>query len=115
MKKILYFLAALAMFFVVGCKGVEPDGPVQEGYTLHADRTTINAGETIKFTVTDHNGVDVTDQCSVCSDVSCYGSMDVRLYMPGTFIFEGHYNGDPDIPGGVATLNKVKVTVKDAQ
>lgn len=91
--------------------GIEPTAP----FRLSADKTEIEVGETVTFTVTSANGLDVTDRSTVCSQTACYSGNTHTFQEEGVFVIEGHYqDNNPEHPGGIATENKVTVTVGEA-
>ncbi len=120
MKKFVYFFTVLSLMLAVGCgddttEVIEPapTGP-QAPYTLSADRLEIAVGESVTFSVTSSDGVDISDKCTYCSNASCYTSRTVRLDAAGVYPFEGHYmNGDPAYPAGVPTDNILEIVVTD--
>ena len=106
MKLTKFFAFALAAFAFASCEPVQQEEPKPTptgDITLTADKTAIQLGETVTFTVTDANGQDVTSQASIYDqDFNDVGSK-------VTFNESGSYSFFATV--GSANSNYVAVTV----
>lgn len=120
MKRLFRFLPIALLALVGACSDDAPTPEPPAGptapFTLKADRTEIEAGGTVTFTVTSSDGTDVTSKCTICSNTTCFASNVVTFPEEGVFEIEGHYmTSDPDYPAGIPTRNKITITVGDAE
>ena len=87
----LWFLPNFAILpFLTSC---EEESKVEHpGLWLSADKTTISADgeDMVTFTVT-LDDVDVTSQCSFCSQESCYVSNTFSTTTAGEYVFHATY------------------------
>ena len=106
MKLTKFFAFALAAFAFASCEPVQQEEPKPTptgDITLTADKTAIQLGETVTFTVTDAEGQDVTSQASIYDqDFNDVGSK-------VTFNESGSYSFFATV--GSANSNYVTVTV----
>lgn len=111
MKRFFAIAAAVMAISCIfaSCEKNEGNGE-PKGYTLTVDKSEINAGESVTFTVTDPDNKDVSAEFVVCevSVGTCYSGMTVILEDAGEFEFEAHKLEDQN----VGCENTVKVTVK---
>ena len=94
-KGIFCILAALigVIPFLTGCEDNKVESEVEHpGLWLSADKTTISADgeDMVTFTVT-LDDVDVTSQCSFCSQESCYVSNTFSTTTAGEYVFHATY------------------------
>ena len=106
MKLTKFFAFALAAFAFASCEPVQQEEPKPTptgDITLTADKTAVQLGETVTFTVTDAEGQDVTSQASIYDkDFNDVGSS-------VTFNESGSYSFFATV--GSANSNYVTVTV----
>ncbi len=103
------FMAAIAVILMSSCGGGGgEDEPKPAKLVLKADKTSVDAGATVTFTVT-QNGVDVTDKTTICTldGGICLASNKFVTTDDGTFTFSAKFKEGSDKQD-----NQVKVTVK---
>ncbi len=107
-KGIICILAAVMgiLPFLTSCEVEHP------GLWLSADKTTISADgeDMVTFTVT-LDDVDVTSQCSFCSQESCYVSNTFSTTTAGEYVFHATYQGENSDYQG-QNSNEVTITAQ---
>ena len=111
-KGIICILAAVMgiLPFLTSC---EEESKVEHpGLWLSADKTTISADgeDMVTFTVT-LDDVDVTSQCTFCSQESCYVSNTFSTTTAGEYVFHATYQGENSDYQG-QNSNEVTITAQ---
>ena len=101
--------AIAAVALMSSCSGGGKDEPQPAKLVLKADKTSVDAGATVTFTVT-QNGEDVTDKTTICTldGGICLPSNKFVATDAGSFTFTAKFKDGSD----KQESNQVKVTVK---
>ena len=113
MKRNFWFTTILAVLFgaaVCGCDKTEQETPVIT-YSLHSDKTKVEVGETVVFTVKSSEGYDVTTDWIFYDADNVYSSCVVSYDAAGEYVVSARSQSDDS----VVAQNTVTISVFEAE